>query len=62
MEKVYVLSECQNDGGWIMSNIIGIFKNECDAKRRWSELENENGEDYYFPGDTWLEIEAYNVR
>ena len=62
MEKVYVLSERQNEDGWIISRIIGIFKNEYDAKRRWSELENEMGEDYYFPGDIWLEIEAYNVR
>lgn len=62
MEKVYVLTEYQNDGGWIMSHIIGVFKNEYGAKQRMIELEKEMGEGYYCPGELWLEIEAYNVR
>lgn len=62
MEKVYVLTEYQDDAGWTLSHIIGIFKSEEGAKARWSELEKEMGEDYYCLGETWLEIEAYNIR
>lgn len=62
MDKVYVLTEYQDDAGWTMSHIIGIFKSEDGAKQRKNELEKEMGEYYYCPGETWLEIEAYNIR
>ena len=62
MDKVYILTEYQNDGGWMLSNIIGVFRSEEGARKRQEELENEMGEGYYMRGELWLEIEVYLLR
>lgn len=63
MEKVWILLECQNDAGWIMSEIVGVFATQKAAENRMDEMKEEMGEGYYdVHGDNWLEIEWFIVR
>ena len=55
---VYVVLHCQDDGGWKLTNVVGVFKTR-EAARNYTKSQAATMYDY---DDEWYEVEEWPVK